>query len=1000
MQKNPIHKAREFIEQNHKRRFWKKIVTVLASLAVFSTTYMLILPALTLEENTYCGSEEHQHDDSCYEKQLVCDEEEGSSHKHTDSCYEEQSVLVCEQEESLGHIHDDSCIQQNQILICNENHEHTEECYQTEDSYICGLTEGEGAHTHSSECYETQNVLTCQKSEQVHEHTDSCYEDKLICQKEEHIHSLACYSDTTADLETQDSWEQTISNVSLTGDFSDDVVAIAKSQLGYTESEKNYVVAEDGTTNGYTRYGAWYGNPYDEWDAMFAAFCFHYAGIQGYPVESSPEKWMEQLIESGLYSDASLLSPENGELVFLDDNQDGKAEHVGIISEIKNSESEPSLSIIEGDYNNSVQVVNYSIDDSKILGYGIIPVSNQETTISTVDEKENESDISLSNTMLTSAPNYIGAIDTANEWQIVAEKFVGNANENKIGYDTDGDGINDVFLQKNVVSTANENEFLVYLSMTKQMTWDSLLAQSQLGLTTQGKWTDSDVGSLVNRNEIGGNKSNILQPGKGQRNYEATIYLQKNGVTVHTFTGWYNGTTPNASNCTGYIILNGLNNKAIIASAKVNLHQDSSGSGGTLSYTIDLDTMANHSIFYAVEEITLDSVEDKLGENIIYKGLVACDGSVSESNKTLKWNIVENADVTGVNYTDPVTGYLENVAQLVYRVELDVNKDDFHSCANNMNSEVGDDESYAVNEYATLSYRMGSNTHNQNFLVPYVRGLLYDITFNKQSSTGKSLAGAVFELFQSDGETPVLKKDGSPYTITTEAEITSEFINLPYGSYVLKEISAPKYYSAGDTSSWTIELCYTTNSSVLEIDGLHPTNYRFNDNDENGTWVIVNPRNEYTYQIKVIKTNESGDKFLKDVSFSIKNGLDELNESTDENGTITFDSTFHPNIEYTLNETNAPDGYQLLPTGIRFVVRDDLDTDTQSVELVNSDELKGLVSLELKEADDKPMLIIHVINQQSYELPETGGSGTTLFTLCGICLIAISLVYKYSIRKE
>ena len=113
MQKNPIHKAREFIEQNHKRRFWKKIVTVLASLAVFSTTYMLILPALTLEENTYCGSEEHQHDDSCYEKQLVCDEEEGSSHKHTDSCYEEQSVLVCEQEESFGHIHDDSCIQQN-----------------------------------------------------------------------------------------------------------------------------------------------------------------------------------------------------------------------------------------------------------------------------------------------------------------------------------------------------------------------------------------------------------------------------------------------------------------------------------------------------------------------------------------------------------------------------------------------------------------------------------------------------------------------------------------------------------------------------------------------------------------------------------------------------------------------------------------------------------------------------------------------------------------------
>ena len=175
------------------------------------------------------------------------------------------------------------------------------------------------------------------------------------------------------------------------------------------------------------------------------------------------------------------------------------------------------------------------------------------------------------------APDYIGLINTANQWQIVAEQYSGNANTNKVPYDTDGDGVADVLIQKNVVPTGNENEFLVYLSITKQMTWDTLLAQSQLGLTTQGKWKESDVGSLVNTGSIGGNKSNILQPGMGQRNYQATIYLTRGGKTVHTFTGWYNGTTPNASNCTGYIILKGLENKAIIASIQVNLHNDGTG---------------------------------------------------------------------------------------------------------------------------------------------------------------------------------------------------------------------------------------------------------------------------------------------------------------------------------------------------------------------------------------------------------------------------------------
>ncbi len=46
-----------------------------------------------------------------------------------------------------------------------------------------------------------------------------------------------------------------------------------------------------------------------------------------------------------------------------------------------------------------------------------------------------------------------------------------------------------------------------------------------------------------------------------------------------------------------------------------------------------------------------------------------------------------------------------------------------------------------------------------------------------------------------------------------------------------------------------------------------------------------------------------------------------------------------------------------------------------------------------------PVLVI-TNTANSYELPETGGPGTILFTLCGLCLmtLASALMYRYFIR--
>ena len=94
---------------------------------------------------------------------------------------------------------------------------------------------------------------------------------------QEHQHSAQCYSDPDADVETRQFWESTMKNVELTEDWNANVVAIAESQLGYTESTRNYTVWEDESRHGYTRYGAWYGVPHGDWCAMFASFCLEYA---------------------------------------------------------------------------------------------------------------------------------------------------------------------------------------------------------------------------------------------------------------------------------------------------------------------------------------------------------------------------------------------------------------------------------------------------------------------------------------------------------------------------------------------------------------------------------------------------------------------------------------------------------------------------------------------------------------------------------------------------
>ncbi|MDO5476826.1 MAG: hypothetical protein Q4F43_06910, partial [Eubacteriales bacterium] len=166
-----LEKIRKLLKDKRVRRFWTRIVSTVAALVVFVTTYALVLPAITMEKVAACGIEEHQHDDSCYEDVLICGQEESDGHMHDDSCFETYLEQTCELQE----------------------HQHTEDCLDEDGNIVCGLDE----HVHDDSCFTEKTNNLCQLDESPgHHHDASCYERQLVCGKEVHTHSAACYPDT------------------------------------------------------------------------------------------------------------------------------------------------------------------------------------------------------------------------------------------------------------------------------------------------------------------------------------------------------------------------------------------------------------------------------------------------------------------------------------------------------------------------------------------------------------------------------------------------------------------------------------------------------------------------------------------------------------------------------------------------------------------------------------------------------------------------------------
>lgn len=211
-----LRKIRQILEDRRTRKFFARVITSIAAIVVFVTTYAMILPAITMEKTAICGIEEHQHNENCYEERIVCGLEESEGHHHVESCYLTERELTCGIQEHR-HSADKGCFDADGNLICElQEHVHDDSCYEEIRTLTCGQEEGEG-HRHTDACYET--ILTCGK--EVHTHSRKCYEEDGSTEFSEDGNSAGRLSDPEGAGDTENSGDINSGDSTDTSDLID-----------------------------------------------------------------------------------------------------------------------------------------------------------------------------------------------------------------------------------------------------------------------------------------------------------------------------------------------------------------------------------------------------------------------------------------------------------------------------------------------------------------------------------------------------------------------------------------------------------------------------------------------------------------------------------------------------------------------------------------------------------------------------------------------------------
>lgn len=167
--------------------------------------------------------------------------------------------------------------------------------------------------------------------------------------------------------------------VKLTGGQRENILAVARSQIGY--SEGNNASALGGTSGGsgnYTEYGRWYYRHVDSsdvfykgaWCSMFVSWCANEAGI---PQEVIPPKALvaymrDAFVGQGNYytwsqskcgGGAKAIRP--GDLIFYSATPTGRYSHIGLVTSVVYSGSRVTIHTVEGNLEDQCRTDRWSV---------------------------------------------------------------------------------------------------------------------------------------------------------------------------------------------------------------------------------------------------------------------------------------------------------------------------------------------------------------------------------------------------------------------------------------------------------------------------------------------------------------------------------------------------------------------------------------------------------------------------------------------------------------
>ena len=194
---------------------------------------------------------------------------------------------------------------------------------------------------------------------------------------------------------------------------------------------------------------------------------------------------------------------------------------------------------------------------------------------------------------------------------------------------------------------------------------------------------------------------------------------------------------------------------------------------------------------------------------------------------------------------------------------------------------------------------------------------LYTIQLHKVNGEGRTLAGAVFGLFEADGSTPVANPYGAGQaTATSDANGLVSFVGFEAKDYVVKELTAPEGYQLS-TASIAVSATELSAASDLVVDKGNVVNQPFTEIPP--TPPVVEKPELTLYSIQLHKVNNEG-KALAGAVFGLFEadgvtpvanpyGAGQATATSDANGLVTF--TGLEAKDYVVKELTAPEGYQL-----------------------------------------------------------------------------------------